>query len=71
MSKNKLIFGIYPGGIALDLQTRTVSELVDDPVSMKRVKEILDGLQPADEQFLVRGYMHYLGSGQACKYHTS
>ncbi len=38
--------------------------MVDDPVSMKRVTEVLDQLQPADRPFWVRGYMHDLGSGK-------
>ncbi len=60
--KRGLIFGIYPGsGVGIDPGSGAISGAADDPAA---IKTALDALQPDDRPFLVRGYMHYVGSGK-------
>jgi hypothetical protein len=57
----RLVFGVYPGGL-----TGTESEpqvgTADDP---ERTEQALARLQPEGRPFLIRGYVHYTGSGRA------
>ncbi len=57
-----LIFGIYPGSaVGGDPSSGVISGPADDPAS---IKAALDYLQVRNRPFVVRGYMHYIGSGK-------
>lgn len=64
-----LVFGIYPGsGVGIDpsfsegiLGSGIISGPADNP---ECIKEALDRLQFKGHPFLVRGYLHYIGSGK-------
>ncbi len=68
-SEDGLVFGIYPGsGVGVDpssvegaMGSSVISGPADDPT---RIKEALDRLQLKGHPFLVRGYLHYIGSGK-------
>ncbi len=64
MSRRRLTFGIFPGGVTFGPETGFLIESIDYPLVMERVKRTLDQLHAKGELFLVRCYMHYLGSGK-------
>ncbi|QIK71882.1 hypothetical protein G7070_05850 [Propioniciclava coleopterorum] len=57
-----MLFGIWPGVIAADLVELT--PLVTPPEDVERTRAALDRLQGDAEQFYIRCYRHYRGSGE-------
>ena len=57
----RLVFGVYPGGMT-GAESEPLVGTVDDP---DRTEEALARLHPKGRPFLIRGYVHYTGSGRA------
>jgi hypothetical protein len=57
----RLVFGVYPGGLT-GTESEPLVGTADDP---ERTEEALTRLQPGGRPFLIRGYVHYTGSGRA------
>jgi hypothetical protein len=57
----RLLFGIYPGGLT-GTESEPLVGTADDP---ERTEAALARLHPEGRPFLIRGYVHYVGSGRA------
>ena len=57
----RLVFGVYPGGLT-GTESEPLVGTADDP---ERTERALARLQPEGRPFLIRGYVHYTGSGRA------